>query len=160
MFKQYIKTPLGDMVALADDKALHFLDFNDRPTLPASSPATASENAITAHIREELDAYFKGSLKQFKTPILMQGTDFQRETWEALCAIPYGETLSYQAQAERINKPKAFRAVANANGQNKFSILVPCHRVIRSNSSLGGYGGGIERKKWLLNHERTHKSEF
>lgn len=157
MYKQFFKTPLGDMVALADEKALHFFDFSDRENLPKQIDAREESNPILMQLDTELDAYFKGELKTFKIPLALQGTDFQRETWETLRTIPYGETWGYQQQAEKMNKPNAFRAVANANGQNKFSIIIPCHRVIRSNSALGGYGGGIERKKWLLKHERKFK---
>lgn len=159
LYRKEIKTPLGDMIVIADDKALRFLDFKDRGNTPII-PETLEDNTVIKLLTSELEAYFAGTLKSFTTPIKLDGTDFQCEAWEALRSIPYGETRSYQNQAEKIGKPTAFRAVANANGQNKLSIIVPCHRVIRSNASLGGYGGGIDRKKWLLKHERKHKAQL
>lgn len=158
MIKKQLRTPLGDMVAIADDNALHILDFKDSGNISRFSSCNEGDNTILLRLESELDAYFKGTLKKFSIPLNLQGTDFQREAWGALQNIPYGETCSYQEQAEKIHNPTAFRAVANANGQNKLSIIIPCHRVIRSNASLGGYGGGIERKKWLLKHEKKFKN--
>ena len=99
--------------------------------------------------------YFKGELKQFSVPLNPIGTDFQRKVWEELRKIDYGQTISYQQQANNLNIPKSVRAVANANGQNKISILIPCHRVIGSNGKLTGYAGGIWRKEKLLQIEKN-----
>ena len=105
---------------------------------------------------EELESYFSGTLKNFETPLAYTGTDFQCGVWDALKTIPYGETFSYAKQAANMNKPKAVRAVANANRLNKIAIIIPCHRVIGSNGSLTGYAGGLDKKKWLLEHEARH----
>jgi methylated-DNA-[protein]-cysteine S-methyltransferase len=104
--------------------------------------------------RHQLDAYFVGSLTQFDLPVYLQGTPFQQRVWAALKTIPYGSTLTYGELAHSIGQPNASRAVGLANGRNPVSIIVPCHRVIGSSGKLTGYGGGVERKQWLLNHER------
>jgi O-6-methylguanine DNA methyltransferase len=100
-----------------------------------------------------LAAYFRGTLLQFELPLRMPGTPFQQKVWEELRAIPYGETISYMELARRIGHPGASRAVGSANGRNPISIVVPCHRVIAADGTLGGYGGGLDRKEWLLQHE-------
>jgi methylated-DNA-[protein]-cysteine S-methyltransferase len=103
--------------------------------------------------KEQLSAYFAGTLTEFDLPLQMQGTPFQQSVWEALKTIPYGTTVSYGELAQQLGQPKASRAVGLANGRNPISIVVPCHRVIGGNGKLTGYGGGVERKQWLLNHE-------
>jgi methylated-DNA-[protein]-cysteine S-methyltransferase len=102
---------------------------------------------------EQLIQYFHGELRRFELPIVQTGTPFQQEVWSALMAIPFGRTISYIQLARRIGDPKAIRAVGTANGRNNVAIIVPCHRVIGSNSDLVGYMGGLWRKKWLLEHE-------
>jgi len=102
-----------------------------------------------------LTAYFDGKLKEFQTPLFLLGSPFQKQVWEALNKIPFGETSSYLDIAKRIGRPAACRAVAQANGANQLAIIIPCHRVINHNGELGGYGGGITRKEWLLNLENT-----
>lgn len=104
--------------------------------------------------KQQLTAYFAGRLTNFDLPLQMQGTIFQQRVWEALKTIPYGKTISYGELAKQIGEPNASRAVGLANGRNPVSIIVPCHRVIGANGKLTGYGGGIKRKEWLLNHER------
>ena len=104
--------------------------------------------------KQQLRAYFAGTLTKFDLPLKLQGTIFQQRVWEALKTIPYGTTMSYGELAKAFGQPNAFRAVGLANGRNPVSIVVPCHRVIAANGKLTGYGGGIERKQWLLNHER------
>lgn len=142
-----IQTPLGPLLAVADQTHLHYLGFCDgRVEGTSSSP-------ILKSIEKELDAYFAGKLKNFSTPLFFKGTDFQKTTWAALMKIPYGTTCSYAQLAESIGKPTASRAVANANGANPFVIIVPCHRVIYSDGSLGGYSAGLDRKKFLLQME-------
>lgn len=106
-------------------------------------------------MRQELDLYFQGRLKVFATPLETIGTAFQQQVWNALLTIPYGETRSYKEQAQQLGNSKAIRAVAAANGQNKVSILIPCHRVIGSDGKLTGYAGGLRRKKFLLNLEQN-----
>ena len=102
---------------------------------------------------EQLDAYFEGDLRTFELPLHMVGTLFQKQVWEGLLTIPYGTTISYAELAHRIGRPGASRAVGAANGRNPIGIIVPCHRVIGANGTLTGYGGGLDRKEWLLSHE-------
>jgi len=104
-------------------------------------------------VTEQLSAYFAGELTGFDLPMQMNGTEFQRRVWKGLSEIPYGETISYAELAHRVGNPKACRAVGLANGRNPIAIIVPCHRVIATNGALGGYGGGLDRKSWLLEHE-------
>jgi len=162
LYAEWIDTPLGAMLALADDTALHLLEFTDRRGLEAeviklrkqhNYAIVPGKNTITISIQKELRAYFDGTLTIFSTPIKLYGSAFQRSVLRALQAIPYGQTRSYKEQAEIVHKPTAIRAVARANGQNQLAIIVPCHRVIGADGSLTGYAGGLPRKKWLLEHE-------
>ncbi len=159
-----IDTLLGPMIAIADDSALQLLEFKDgrgvereidRLQIKLQKTIQLGHNYIIESIKPELDAYFNGTLKNFKTPIQLGGTEFQHQVWQELLRIPYGETRSYAAQAMAIGKKSGFRAVANANGANQLAIIVPCHRIINSNGKLGGYAGGLERKQWLLNLEKS-----
>lgn len=158
----WLDTRLGPMIAIGDEEALYLLEFVDRRGLEREverlrqRTRSAILPGITEPIRfieNELNQYFKGHLKEFKTPLHLLGSPFQKRVWEELQKIPFGETRSYAELAATIGKPSAFRAVANANGENQFAIVIPCHRVINSNGELGGYGGGLPRKKWLLAHE-------
>ncbi|NRA73561.1 MAG: methylated-DNA--[protein]-cysteine S-methyltransferase [Rickettsiales bacterium] len=115
-----------------------------------------STTCVIQSIQLELQAYFSGKLKTFKTPIHMLGTSFQQEVWYELLNTPYGKTRSYLSQAKSIGKYKSVRAVANANAANQLAIIIPCHRIINNNGKLGGYSGGLIRKKWLISHEQTH----
>lgn len=159
----WLDTPLGPMIAIADEKTLYLLEFVDRRGLEREVERLRKKlksNIIPGHtplvssIENELSQYFKGKLKEFKTPLTLLGSPFQKSVWEELKKIPFGETLSYSDLAAAIAKPSAFRAVAQANGANQFAIVIPCHRVININGELGGYGGGLARKKWLINHEK------
>ncbi|MHA7840759.1 MAG: methylated-DNA--[protein]-cysteine S-methyltransferase [Gammaproteobacteria bacterium] len=155
----FIKTPIGTLLAIADDVNLYRLVFDDAKgkgiqSLSHGSTITAGKTAIIKQTEEELAAYFKGNLSQFTIPLALMGTDFQKSVWRALIDIPSGETRSYEAVAHTIGRPTACRAVARANATNQLPIIIPCHRVINKNGSLGGYGGGIERKQWLLHHEK------
>ena len=104
-------------------------------------------------VSAQLDEYFNGERKSFEVPLVVPGTDFQQKVWNALVQIPYGVTRSYKQQADVVGDVKAVRAVARANGENRISIIIPCHRIIGSDGSIVGYGGGIHRKQWLLKHE-------
>lgn len=159
----WLDSPLGPMLAIADEEGLFLLEFVERRGLEKEIERlrikfkAAIIPGRTIHIdsiEQELSQYFIGNLKTFRTVIHMVGSPFQREVWQELMRIPYGETRSYLAQAETINRPKSCRAVANANGANQLAIIIPCHRIINSNGDLGGYGGGILRKKWLIDHEK------
>jgi methylated-DNA-[protein]-cysteine S-methyltransferase len=122
----------------------------------AAENAGAASPSVVGPLREavrQLAEYFAGDRRKFDLPLRLEGTDFQRRVWQVLTEIPYGETWSYGQLAQRIGNPKGCRAVGLANGRNPISILVPCHRVIGADGSLTGYGGGVERKRWLLAHE-------
>ena len=162
----WMDTPLGPMLAVADDQSLFLLEFVDRRGLEreverlrikTKAAIIPGKSEPITSIEHELKEYFSGQLKQFRTPIHLIGSDFQKNVWRELISIPYGETRSYSQQAQRLGKPSAFRAVANANGANQLAIIVPCHRIINLNGELGGYGGGISRKKWLIEHEERNK---
>ncbi len=155
-YQKLIATPLGALRAVADSNNLSSLKFiNGQKDMGHSDPTNdMTQCVVLAQLESELENYFKGVLKQFQTPYRLQGTDFQKSVWQALVKIPYGETVSYQQQAESIGKSKAFRAVANANGRNQLVIIIPCHRVIQKNGALGGYAAGVDRKQALLDLER------
>jgi len=143
-----INTPIGKMIATADEKAITSLDFTDE------TDSTSSENPLLIRLEEELREYFEGKRQSFTLPLSPNGTVFQKEAWKRLCAIPYGETISYATEAKVFGNPKAVRAVANANGRNPIAILIPCHRVIASDGGIGGYSGGVWRKEFLLALEK------
>jgi len=160
----WLDTKLGPMIAIADESALYLLEFVDRRGLEREIERLRKrlkvailpgETSIIASIKSELNDYFDGKLLKFKTPVYMLGSDFQKHVWQVLMKIPSGGTWSYSDVARAIGKPMAFRAVANANGMNQLAIIIPCHRVIRANEDLGGYGGGIARKEWMLSHEKN-----
>ena len=119
----------------------------------AAAKGAIQRNDITEQCKKELAEYFSGCRKVFDLPLDPQGTDFQKDVWQCLSKIPFGESVTYLHIAKMVNKPKGSQAVGGANGRNPISIIVPCHRVIGANGSLTGYAGGIERKLWLLNHE-------
>lgn len=116
-------------------------------------------SGVTEKAARQLDEYFAGQRRNFNVPLLFVGTDFQKTVWHYLLSIPYGHTISYGEMARRIGMPKAVRAVANANGANAISIFAPCHRVIGSDNTLTGYGGGLDAKRWLLRLEGMHFPE-
>ena len=155
-------TPLGPMIVIGSDEGIYLLEFTDRRMLETELKQLQKKfksvilPGINKHINElkkQLTEYFEGNRKHFDVPLKTFGTEFQRKAWDALLKIPYGKTRSYKKQAEIIGHPKAVRAVGTANGCNRIAILIPCHRVIGKNGRLTGYGGGLWRKQWLLNHE-------
>lgn len=157
-----IETPLGTMYAAATDEGICMLEFTDRKMLETelkhlskslNANIIQGENSHFKILEEQLIEYFEGKRKEFSVPLHFVGSDFQKSVWEILMKIPYGETWSYAKQSEILGDSKKVRAVANANGMNKISILVPCHRVIGSDGNLTGYGGGIWRKQKLLELE-------
>jgi methylated-DNA-[protein]-cysteine S-methyltransferase len=150
----YFDSPIGRLLLTSDGSALTGLYME--PSRKAQSTLGWAEDPGIAPLPEavrQLTEYFAGHRREFDLPLRLQGTAFQQRVWCELTAIPYGTTWSYGELAKRINKPSASRAVGLANGRNPISILVPCHRVIGSDGSLTGYGGGLERKRWLLAHE-------
>jgi len=161
----WINTRLGPMIAISDDNSLYLLEFSDRRGLEKRIKRLCNrKKAAIIHgytnpismIKKELELYFSGKLKLFKTPLHLIGSDFQKKAWNTLLQIPYGQTRSYKNQAEIIGNKQAFRAVANANGANQLAIIIPCHRIINSNGKLGGYGGRKARKEWMLKHEKSY----
>jgi AraC family transcriptional regulator, regulatory protein of adaptative response / methylated-DNA-[protein]-cysteine methyltransferase len=163
LHRSTIDTPLGKMVAIADEKMLFLLEFDDYQHLDweierlkknAKADVADGMSDPIASISRELELYFKGKLTEFKTPVFCFGTPFQRSVWKELKKIPYGQTRSYADVAAAIGNPTGYRAVAQANGSNQLAIVIPCHRVINASGEMGGYGGGLSRKEWLLKHER------
>lgn len=160
-----VTTPLGPMFVAATEQGICMLEFVDRKMLETEfkdlqrllqAQIIVGENNHIEQVKAELTAYFEGKLQAFEVPLDTPGTDFQQVVWKALQSVPYGKTATYQQQAERIGNPQAVRAVGTANGANRVSIIVPCHRIIGKDGQLTGYGGGLERKRWLLDFEQKH----
>jgi methylated-DNA-[protein]-cysteine S-methyltransferase len=148
----FIDSPVGLLRAGATDTALHMLEFvNTRAGVPSQHCA---HTPILDQTRRELEEYFAGTRRVFDVPLRSRGTPFQERVWSVLRGIEYGEQLSYLEQSRRVGDEKAIRAVAQANGQNPIVILIPCHRVINASGRLGGFGGGLLRKQFLLDLER------
>jgi AraC family transcriptional regulator of adaptative response/methylated-DNA-[protein]-cysteine methyltransferase len=163
-----IETPIGEMVAIADRQALRVLEFADghawetdlaRLHARTGLDIRRGRTAPIESIERELAEYFAGTRDVFDTPIRPEGTDFERAVWRELTRIPIGETRSYAGLAKTLGCPAGTRAVGRANGRNPLAVLVPCHRVIGSNGALTGYGGGLWRKRWLLEHERQFRAD-
>lgn len=166
---EILATPLGNMLAVWSDSGLCLLEFVGQVRVDKELRDIVAAKRMRiewggedgtlhgAQLQQQLDAYFSGSLKKFDVALDFVGTDFQQRVWSMLCQIPYGETMSYKEQALALDNPRAVRAVAAANGQNKISIIVPCHRVIGSDGKLTGYAGGLPRKQALLRLEAEHR---
>ncbi|MEF2781671.1 MAG: methylated-DNA--[protein]-cysteine S-methyltransferase [Clostridium sp.] len=148
MFYQYLNSPIGFIKITANNEAINEVIFveNEKEDNP---------NALTQEVTNQLMEYFEGKRKVFNLPLSPIGTSFQQAVWEALCSIPYGETRSYGEIAKMIGNPKASRAVGMANNRNPISIIIPCHRVIGASGKLVGYGGGINKKIYLLDLEKA-----
>jgi len=162
-----VLTPLGPMIGGATSEGVCLLEFADRRMLETQlervkrwfgTAAVPGSNAHLDRLKIELDSYFTGTLREFTVPLLLRGTDFQVAAWNQLRKIPYGQTISYEDQANAMGRPGAQRAVGKANGDNRIAIVIPCHRVVRRNGDLCGYGGGLWRKKFLLDLERGQRS--
>ena len=138
---------MGHLAIREVEGAICAIDFTKAELCPPDTP-------LLQETVRQLNAYFDGMLTEFDLPLRLEGTAFRVKCWQALCTIPYGETISYGEQARRIGNPKAVRAVGGANHHNPISIVVPCHRVIGADGTLTGYGGGVEKKAWLLAHEK------
>lgn len=159
-------TPLGPMVAAANDRGVCLLEFADRRMLETQfrrlrkwfdAAVVPGSNSHIEQLHEELKEYFEGARREFEVPIIAPGSEFQRQVWAGLRRIPYGDTCSYEQLARGIGRPAAQRAVGRANGDNRIAIIIPCHRVVRSDGTLCGYGGGVWRKRHLLQHERDSR---
>lgn len=160
----WLESPVGIMLAIGDDEHLYMLAYIDQSSLERKAALVQKKlqanlemggSATIKSIAGEMKEYFAGEREYFETPVGLLGTSFQIRVWEELRKVPYGSTISYTELAHRIDKPAAFRAVAQANAQNPLSIVVPCHRVINTDGAPGGYNAGIERKRWLLDFEQS-----
>ncbi len=154
LYYSTMASPIGPLALLATERGLSGVFMEAHGT--SIRDEWISDDDRLAEVRMQLDSYFSGSLRVFDLALDLQGTPFQRQVWQALLEIPFGETISYGEQARRIANPKGVRAVGLANGRNPISIIVPCHRVIGKSGSLTGYGGGLERKRFLLDLEKSH----
>ncbi len=162
----WIESPLGPLVAGATDKHIVLLEFTDRRMLEAQigtlgkvfkRPIVPGNNDVLRQLKSELKQYFAGKLKKFTVPLEFPGSEFQQRVWKGLLSIPYGGTLSYEALAAKVGAPGAQRAVGHTNGLNRIAIVIPCHRVVNKDGKLGGYGGGLWRKRALLDLERGER---
>jgi len=155
----YVESPIGRLMLTTDGTALTGLYMNLYRNKPSKLPGLGDDWIQNATIdplpaaARQLKEYFAGKRREFDLPLRMEGTEFQQRVWRELTKIPFGETRSYGQLAKRLNNPNGSRAVGLANGRNPIAIIVPCHRVIGADGSLTGFGGGIERKEWLLTHE-------
>jgi AraC family transcriptional regulator of adaptative response/methylated-DNA-[protein]-cysteine methyltransferase len=161
-----ILTPLGPMLAGATDEGICLLEFIDTRMLETQlarlkkmlhAEVVPGSNEHFDALDRQIEQYFAGTRRKFSLPLVMPGTAFQQEVWRGLQTIPYGTTRSYQKQAETLSRPRAVRAVARANGENRIAIVIPCHRVVGKDGSLRGYGGGLWRKRYLLDHESKYR---
>ncbi len=157
LYKRILTSPIWEITVVANQDHLLLLEFSDSKQLPKklSSFGTVEHwsNPLLDQTQKELEEYFSWTRKTFTIPLAPSGTDFQKKAWQALTKIPYGETRSYKEEAILAGNPKAVRAIGWANNKNPIVIIIPCHRVIGSDGNLVGYGGGIDRKIWLLKHE-------
>lgn len=162
LIASWLSTPLGPMLAIASDAGLCLLEFVDRRSIETQISTVRTrtgrvvipgQHPLLDRIERELVAYFADGRSPFSVPLDPQGTDFERSVWIRLLRVPAGETASYAQIARDINNPGAARAIGRANGSNRIAIVIPCHRVVRADGSLCGYGGGVDRKRWLLTHE-------
>ena len=154
-YRSNLSTPLGDFFVLSSQDSIHCAEFFDaKPTL-ATSTRDWPENPLSKKAIQQLQEYFNNKRQTFDLALNPKGTDFRLQSWQALLNIPYGSTYYYGQQAQLMNNPKAVRAVGAANGANPIAIIIPCHRVIGKDGSLTGYAGGLARKQWLLDFEKT-----
>ncbi len=154
LYRAYLKTEIGWVEVRGTRDAITGINFVDEKHPDANGDSPAVEAGV-----RQLTEYFRGERTTFDLPLEFHGTEFQKSVWRALLEVPFGKTASYRDIAARVGNPKAVRAVGGANGKNPISIVAPCHRIIGSNGTLTGYGGGLWRKEWLLAHEKTMKNE-
>jgi methylated-DNA-[protein]-cysteine S-methyltransferase len=152
----YAATPLGRVIVVTAGGEVAGLHFDGSPSAPRITGLTRGADLTVRAVADQLDEYFRGVRTRFELPLRLEGTPFQVAAWSALLEIPYGRTWSYSELAAWIGHPRAARAVGAANGQNPISIVVPCHRLIGSDGDLTGYGGGLDRKRSLLDLEGAH----
>lgn len=157
-YQTYYTSPVGELLIKCTEEAISALLFTDTDQFSKDKsidlPSSAKYPEVMQQCICQLDEYFAGKRREFDLPVTQEGTPFQHSVWKALCDIAYGQTISYMELARRIGNEKSVRAVGTTNGKNQISILIPCHRVIGANGNLTGYGGGLWRKSWLLEHEQ------
>ena len=158
MFYTTFESPVGTLLLAGDANGLRLVSFESSKHAVPLQAAWRQDKTPFGEVIRQLQAYFRGELKEFDLPLALGGTEFQLRVWNSLRTIPYGETISYGQLAERIGNPKAVRAVGLANGSNPIPIIIPCHRVIGSDGSLTGFGGGLSTKKMLLELESKQLS--
>jgi len=151
--RAHYRSPIGTIEILANEEGVTALNFVSGE--PAASPR---QHPILRAAVVEVDEYFRGKRSEFSVPLIFRGTDFQIAIWRRLVRIPYGQTATYSDLARAVGRPRAMRAVGQANHRNPISIVIPCHRVVGSDGRLVGYGGGLWRKEWLLEHEKKHSA--
>jgi methylated-DNA-[protein]-cysteine S-methyltransferase len=156
-FTGTVESPVGRLTLAARGGCLVGVQMEEQRHATAPPPGSRRDDAGFDDVRTQLEEYFAGDRTAFEVELRLEGTEFQRQVWDALCSIPYGETISYGELARRVGNPKACRAVGLANGRNPVAIIVPCHRVIAADGTLGGYGGGLDRKSVLLDLEAAHR---
>ncbi len=149
-YKTFYDSKVGILEIEGTEKAITKVNFSDKKKIKSDSNLPP----ILKKCLKQLDEYFRGKRQNFSLELQLEGTDFQKKVWEQLQRIPYGETASYKDVAVAIGNEKAVRAVGGANGMNNIAIIIPCHRVIGADGNLVGFGGGLWRKVWLLNHEK------
>ncbi len=163
-----IETPIGEMTAAATKEGICMLEFTEarkpgadfaKLTRIFNMDADFGNNRHTRALKKQLKEYFSGKRKEFSIPLFFHGSEFQKSVWKILKDIPFGKTISYFRLAELLNNPKAVRAAANATGSNPLAIIIPCHRVVGSDGDLTGYRGGVERKRWLIDHEKKFSGQ-
>jgi AraC family transcriptional regulator of adaptative response/methylated-DNA-[protein]-cysteine methyltransferase len=168
IFLKQFETPIGIITAGADDKGICLLEFeNSKRTEDEKRKISEylrdefieGDNRITVELVKEINEYFNGTRKIFTIPLVLTGTQFQNRIWNELLKIPYGTTRTYMEQAETYGNPASIRAIAGANSENRISIIIPCHRVVGKNGDLTGYGGGLWRKRWLIEHEKRYSGQ-
>lgn len=146
-------SPVGTLLLAASEKGLAFLSFRPQEILESKKLHCTRDSDVLRSYIAEMREFLAGQRRTFECPLDLRGTEFQLRCWNELLKIPYGEVITYAQLAQRVGSPNGFRAVGHANGQNPVAIIVPCHRVISSDGTLGGYGGGLPMKQWLLDRE-------
>lgn len=159
IYYTFIDTPIGKLLLAASDRGLRYIHFGGIQPPPKKGEVWIESPAMLKPYEEQLQAYFGGKLREFTCKLDLVGTEFQKKCWHALLRIPYGKTRSYADIAKQVGSPRGFRAVGQANHNNPIPIIVPCHRVITSSGTLGGYGGGLDLKERLLQLEKTPEAQ-
>lgn len=150
----HVPSPVGPLLLAASDEGLHLIEFHTpRHPMPRGADWQEGDHDTLCRAARQLDEYFAGARRDFDLPLAPRGTPFQQDVWHTLAAIPYGQTISYAQLAQRVGRPSAVRAVGAANGRNPLPLVLPCHRVIGSDGSLTGFGGGLPTKEFLLRME-------